>query len=605
MPRSDVVIIGGGQAGLAMSRCLADRGIAHVVLERGRVAERWRSERWDSLRLLTPNWQTPAAGLAYDGPEPDGFMTMRRGRRATSTRYARAARYRCAPARACVAVQRARRATATEVATDSRHVEAARAVVIATGHCDTPLVPALAQRAARRHRRSSRRRSTATRRSCPQAACWSSARRPPACSSPTRLQRAGTARCTLAVGRHTRVPRRYRGRDILWWLDAHGRARRDGDRGLRPPGVARRSRRSSWSDGPTAPRSTCGTLQAAGVRVVGPAASRRRHASCTSTTISSRRPSQPTSSWRGCCSARIDALRATAGRRTAGPPEPFAPHWRALVDAAPTPRPATPAASAASLWATGFRRDYPWLQVPVLGARRRDPSTTAASRRCRACYVLGLRFLRRRQSSFLDGVGDDARELAAHLAAHLDAVARAAPWPWPTGSCPNGTRHDLRRDQHLADVVVVGARCAGAATALLLARAGPARCSSSTAGGYGSDTLSTHALMRGGVLQLHRWGLLRRCARGTPAVRTTTFHYGDARASTVAIKARDGVDALLRRGARCSTRVLVDAARDARRRGAARRTGSSTCCAAAAGASPGVLTHDDDGQPHRASTPAS
>jgi hypothetical protein len=74
---SDVVIVGGGQAGLAMSRCLSGLRIEHVVLERGQVAERWRSERWDSLRLLTPNWMTRLPGLQYDGPDPDGFMTTR------------------------------------------------------------------------------------------------------------------------------------------------------------------------------------------------------------------------------------------------------------------------------------------------------------------------------------------------------------------------------------------------------------------------------------------------------------------------------------------------------------------------------------------------
>ena len=58
MKYRDTVIIGGGQAGLAMSRCLWERGVKHVVLERGRVGERWRSERWDSLRLLTPNWHS-------------------------------------------------------------------------------------------------------------------------------------------------------------------------------------------------------------------------------------------------------------------------------------------------------------------------------------------------------------------------------------------------------------------------------------------------------------------------------------------------------------------------------------------------------------------
>ena len=75
MRRTDVVIVGGGQAGLAMSRCLSDQRIEHVVFERGQVAERWRRERWDSLRLLTPNWMTRLPGFQYEGPDPDGFMT--------------------------------------------------------------------------------------------------------------------------------------------------------------------------------------------------------------------------------------------------------------------------------------------------------------------------------------------------------------------------------------------------------------------------------------------------------------------------------------------------------------------------------------------------
>src|SRR5215213_3805698 len=76
MKRVHTIVIGAGQAGLAMSHCLDRRGVDHVVLERGRVAERWRSERWDSLRLLTPNWMGRLPGHAYAGPDPDGFMTM-------------------------------------------------------------------------------------------------------------------------------------------------------------------------------------------------------------------------------------------------------------------------------------------------------------------------------------------------------------------------------------------------------------------------------------------------------------------------------------------------------------------------------------------------
>ncbi|HZD04441.1 MAG TPA: NAD(P)-binding domain-containing protein, partial [Longimicrobiales bacterium] len=75
MDRVHTLVIGGGQAGLAMSRCLTDTGVEHVVLERGRVAERWRNERWDSLRLLTPRWQARLPGWSYSGPEPEGYMT--------------------------------------------------------------------------------------------------------------------------------------------------------------------------------------------------------------------------------------------------------------------------------------------------------------------------------------------------------------------------------------------------------------------------------------------------------------------------------------------------------------------------------------------------
>jgi putative flavoprotein involved in K+ transport len=74
--RTTAVIIGAGQAGLAMSRCLTERSIDHVVLERGEVANTWKTERWDSLRLLTPNWQSRLPGYGYEGDDPDGYRTM-------------------------------------------------------------------------------------------------------------------------------------------------------------------------------------------------------------------------------------------------------------------------------------------------------------------------------------------------------------------------------------------------------------------------------------------------------------------------------------------------------------------------------------------------
>ena len=102
------------------------------------------------------------------------------------------------------------------------------------------------------------------------------------------------------------------------------------------------------------------------------------------------------------------------------------------------------------------------------------------------------------------------------------------------------------------DALIVGARCAGAATAMLLARHG-LRVLAIDRAGYGTDTVSTHALMRGGVLQLHRWGVLPSLqAIGTPAVRTTTFHYGDDRLS-IPIGPRMAFLRCMRRGGPCWT----------------------------------------------------
>src|SRR5262247_3836947 len=74
MHRVETLVVGAGQAGLAVSRCLAEQGADHVVIERGRVAERWRTARWESLRLLTPNWMSRLPAWSYPGPDPDGYM---------------------------------------------------------------------------------------------------------------------------------------------------------------------------------------------------------------------------------------------------------------------------------------------------------------------------------------------------------------------------------------------------------------------------------------------------------------------------------------------------------------------------------------------------
>ncbi len=137
MRRTDTIIIGGGQAGLAMSRCLTDEGVDHVVFERGRVAERWRSERWDSLRLLSPRWHARLPGFSYEGDDPNGFMTMPE----VISYFERYARSFSAPVEDETSVLSVKRADGGYSVRTNQGDWLARSVVIATGHCDVPFVP--------------------------------------------------------------------------------------------------------------------------------------------------------------------------------------------------------------------------------------------------------------------------------------------------------------------------------------------------------------------------------------------------------------------------------------------------------------------------------
>src|SRR5690348_7456740 len=135
------VVIGAGQAGLAVSRCLDRQQIHHVVLERGRIAERWRSERWDSLRLLTPNWMNQLPDWSYRGGDADGFMTAAE----FATSLEQYANSFSAPVVTDATVQSVRRVPGGYRVESSKGAWHARSVVIATGHCDVPLVPEMAR----------------------------------------------------------------------------------------------------------------------------------------------------------------------------------------------------------------------------------------------------------------------------------------------------------------------------------------------------------------------------------------------------------------------------------------------------------------------------
>ena len=140
MRKVTTVIVGAGHAGLAMSHCLAGLGIDHVVLERGEVANSWRTERWDSLRLLTPNWQSRLPGYRYTGDDADGFLTMPEVI-ALIEGYARAVE---APVQTATQVLSVRETDHGYRIKTNQGAWSARAVVIATGACNLPSVPALA-----------------------------------------------------------------------------------------------------------------------------------------------------------------------------------------------------------------------------------------------------------------------------------------------------------------------------------------------------------------------------------------------------------------------------------------------------------------------------
>src|SRR6476659_3082957 len=199
-----------------MSRCLSDLRIEHVILERGRVAERWRSERWDSLHLLTPNWMTRLPGFQYDGPDRDGFMSVPE----LITFFERYAASSEAPVLTDTAVQSVKRSGNRFRVVTNRDVWSASSVVVATGYCDLPAVPAASQRVAPsveqmvplNYRRPEQ---------LPAGGVLVVGASSTGVQLADEIQRSGR-QVTLSVGRHARLPRRYRGRDILWWLDRLG-----------------------------------------------------------------------------------------------------------------------------------------------------------------------------------------------------------------------------------------------------------------------------------------------------------------------------------------------------------------------------------------------
>jgi putative flavoprotein involved in K+ transport len=422
VPHVPVVVVGAGHSGLAMSRCLAARSIDHVVLERGEVAHSWRTERWDSLRLLTPNWLTRLPGFAYDGADPDGFMTAGE----VADLIAAYAADGDAPVRTGTAVTSVRAAGdgGYAVATDGGDWTA-DAVVVASGHANAPRVPAL-------------------REALPPAVVSLT---PAGYKNPGQVPDGGVLvvgasasgaqiadellrhghPVTIAVGEHVRVPRRYRGADILWWMESAGVLDERYDE-MDDLVRARSIPSMQLAGSPGGQPLDLNALTSGGARLVGRLSAIRDGRALFSGSLPN-----------VCALADLklgrllDTIDAWAAEEGVEPPEP--PH-RLAPTAVPSPPPLDLDLRSGEIrsvvWATGNRPDLSWLDPPVVSARGRllhDGGVTAFP----GLYFMGMPFLRRRKSTLIDGARADARELSAHLADHLDAVARERRVPAPAG----------------------------------------------------------------------------------------------------------------------------------------------------------------------------
>jgi putative flavoprotein involved in K+ transport len=411
------VVLGAGHAGLAMSRCLADRSIDHVVLERGEVANSWKTERWDSLRLLTPNWQSRLPGYGYDGDDPDGFRDM-----AETVRFIeRYAEVSGAPVRAHTTVTSVRPGgdgRGYEIATD-RGTWTARSVVIATGPCNIPNVPALAaglpgeiaQVTPDRYRNPDQ---------LPEGGVLVVG------ASATGIQLAEEIHLsgrpvTVAVGEHIRLPRVYRGRDIKWWMDQVGVM----DEGLEEIDNVDRARNvpSLQLVGSDDRRTLdLNRLTDLGVGLVGRLAGIRDGKAQFAGSLANQAASSDLKMNR--LLERIDDWVTENQLDGAfGPPERLEP---TRVPASPRlGLDLTSGEIRTVIWATGFRPDHSWLDVPVFDRKGRIRHVGGVVE-APGLYLVGMPFLRRRKSSFIDGAGDDGRELSAHLADYLANWRRMA-----------------------------------------------------------------------------------------------------------------------------------------------------------------------------------
>ena len=403
------VIIGAGHAGLAMSRCLTELSVDHVLLERGEVANSWRTERWDSLRLLTPNWQSRLPGFKYQGENPDGFRDMPEVIKFID-QYAN---FISAPVETSTRVTSVSSSESGYKIITNQGEWRCKVLVIASGACNIAVVPNIAEAVSYKVNM-----LTPIQYKNPNQLADGGVMIVGASATGTQLSKEiqlSGRQVTLSVGEHVRVPRVYRGYDIKWWMDSTGIL---DERYDDVDDINRARRVPSLQLTGSLDRGTLdlNTLTGIGVKLVGRMVGMRDDKALFSGSLKN-----------VCSLADLKMNRLldnidewiTNNDHIVGinPRERFLP---TLIENSPTLEiNLTENNIKTIIWATGFRPDLSWLDVPVLD-RKGQILHEGGIVNFPGMYLMGMQFLRRRKSSLIDGAGDDALDLSRHLKAYLD-----------------------------------------------------------------------------------------------------------------------------------------------------------------------------------------